>query len=614
MQRTSWLILLLIFLSNVTFGQQIQVNDTDSHKAFTEELKSSKDFKYRDIVKQYDAYIAKYPNEVRVQIERCKFMGTAYYDDSEEYDLNWEETDTCIEELYLAQPNNPDVLVYKIENTYGDERAELIDTAVEIYYQDNKKWSDKSRGSLFEMAAFQYSDIDYRKTIDYANKAERFDKELDLSVLTAKMYINLGDPEKAKEVLDTNLFYENEAWDLSEKADLLVELGEFDKALKIFDRLRVKDSSYVDEASIYKILIGEEKFELARSSLLKDTISEWSKTRTIQKLLQHDIAYSSEDVALATYERMQEESYYDDFFGFKRIQIFLKDPFGSFSLVGYSHLIWLILLIVVLLAAPYIWVLPIYGLSSYFDWNFKGGDYWGLKHFWLISFVYLVAQILLGLIFYYDNYLDSIFDITGGYGIGYEDEDALIAPHEMIVFSSFLLITTMIFLNKDRLRYTFRSSWPLTRTIGMSFAFFLLNIFIIRILGIFVDLTDVANYSSVLSMRPEILALINQKGVWVSLLIIAVFAPFYEEIIFRGIILNGSSKHIGFIPANILQATLFGIVHFNLALFPFYFIFGLITGYLVKRTGGLFTGIIFHALNNGIAVLALYFVSKTLLQ
>ncbi|MEM7084987.1 MAG: CPBP family glutamic-type intramembrane protease [Bacteroidota bacterium] len=614
MRRTSWLILFLFFLSNITFGQQINPNDLNSHQAFAEELESSKELKYLDILKQYDSYILNHPDHVSVQIERCKFIGTAYYDETEEYDLNWEKTESCVEKLYLDHPEHPDVIVYKIKNTYGDERAELIDKSIHIYYKDIDRWSDKTRGNLFKLAAYRYADIDPSKALEYANKAERFDKELDLSVLTAKTHMTLGNDEKAKEVLDTNLFYDNEVWVLSEKGDLLVELGELDKALEIFERVRAKDSNYVDKTSLYRILIGEQKFELARNSLVKDTVNEWSKTRTIQKLLQHDIAHSSEDVALATYKRMQEESYYDDFFGIKRIRIFLKDPWGSFSPVGYTHLLWLFLLLIALLIVPYLWVLPIHGLSQYFGWKFRGGEYWGLRHFWLISFVYLAAQVLLGLIFYYENYMENIFDITGGYGLGVEDEEALVAPNEMIAFSSFLLITTFLFLNKERVKYVFRSSWSIARIIGMSFAFFLFNVLIIRILGVFVDLTDVTNFTSVLSMRPEILALINEKGVWISLLIIAVFAPFYEETIFRGIILNGASKHIGFIPANLLQAALFGIIHFNFALFPFYFIFGLVTGYLAKRTGGLAAGIVFHSVNNGIAVLVLYYVSETLLQ
>jgi len=610
MRRITWLILLLILLSNATFGQQIKPNDQNSHQAFTEELESSKDSEYQNILKKYEAYIVANPEEVGVQIERCKFIGTAYYDEVEDYNLNWEETDSCIEALYLAHPSHPDVIVYKIENTFGNDRTELIDKAIDIYYNDIQAWSDKARASLFVKAAYQYSDLDFTKTLEYADKAERFDKELDLSVIAARAYLELGNEKMAKEVLDTNLFYDNEAWELSQKGDLLMELGEIDKALEIFDRLKAKDSSYVNTESIYKILISDEKYDDARTSLVNDTIDEWSRTRTIQKLLQHDIAYSSKEVALITYKRMQEESYYDDFFGFKRIRIFLKNPFGSFSTIGFSHLLWLFLLIMILILLPYIWVLPINSLSHYFGWKFQGGNYWGLKHFWWISFVYLIAQVMLGLIFYYEIYMESIFDITGGYGLGGEDE--LIAPGEIIAFSSFLLIATMIFLNKERLKYVFRSSWFFTRIIGMSFAFFILNIIIIRILGIFVDLSDVTNFTSLLSMRPEIIAFVNEKGVWISLLIIAIFAPFYEEIIFRGIILNSTSKHIGFIPANILQATLFGIIHFNFALFPFYFIFGLITGYIAKRTGGLIAGIAFHSVNNGIAVLALYYVSETL--
>jgi len=610
MHKAIWYCYLFLLLTSTSFAQEILVTDENSHEAFTEELKSSKDLRYKVILEKYDTYIAQNPDDVSVKVKRCKFIGSAFYDEYEEYNVNWEETESCVSKLFETYPEEPSVILYKLAQSYGDEYKAIIDSSIDLYYQSTEDWTDTERSSLFELAAYQYSETSYSKTLEYADKAERFNTDTDLSVLTAQTYMEMGNSEKAKEVLDIGLYYDRDEWVLSQKADLLVKLGEFDKAMTVYDRIREKDSSYVDNTSIYKILLGEGEIEKARTYLVNDTVNEWNKEASLQNLLNHDIDYGSADVAMASYIRMQEESYYEDFFGMKRIRIFLKDPFGSWSAVGFTHIWWLVALLLVLLLVPYVWVLPIYGLSKYFKWNNSTTSYWGLKHFWLISFIYLMAQVMLSLLFYYDESMNYLFDV-GNYST---EEDEIISPLEMITFSSFLLVSTLLFLNRKRLKYIFRSTWSIPKIMGMSLLFFFMNIIIIRLLGNVVDLSDMTTYAPFLSIRPEILALLNEKGFFTAFLIVAVFAPFYEEIIFRGIILNSTSKRVGFISANIIQASLFGLIHFNLALFPFYFIFGLVTGYVAKRTNGLVTGMIYHAVNNGIAVVVLYYVSKYLIQ
>ena len=122
--------------------------------------------------------------------------------------------------------------------------------------------------------------------------------------------------------------------------------------------------------------------------------------------------------------------------------------------------------------------------------------------------------------------------------------------------------------------------------------------------------TDTATYFTLLSAKQEIILLLNEKGFLVAVLVVAILAPIYEEIIFRGIILNSVSKYVGFKTANVIQASLFGLIHYFLPLFPFYFVFGIVTGYLSKKTNGLLAGIIFHAINNFLTVVALYVLHK----
>lgn len=76
-----------------------------------------------------------------------------------------------------------------------------------------------------------------------------------------------------------------------------------------------------------------------------------------------------------------------------------------------------------------------------------------------------------------------------------------------------------------------------------------------------------------------------------------IFAPIAEELIFRGILLNQICKKYSFIIANIIQASIFALLHFDLYGFCFLFIFGIILG-IVCKYSNIYCCILIHSLNN----------------
>ncbi len=603
------------------FGQEnIRVDQKNSHELFVEILTKSKDLKYQEILDFYDHYVAIHPEDIAVKIYKCKFIGSAYYDAYEDYNLKYDETQDCIEHLYETYPNHPEVLLYKLENTYGEEGLALIDQTIEAYDFESTEepgWNTEQISRFYEVCSNRFYDDDY-KSIMYAKKAESFNDTLDLSVSISKSYINLNNIKKAKERLLSSLDVEHEAWVLNEKGKLLVELDEHEKALTMFDRVSEKDSTFANSESLYKIFLEQENYEQARTYLLKDTLQTWNKVMNIQKLANHDLLYSSPELALESYRRMQQESYYDDFFGIKRLKICLRTPFEPWTFSEASHVLILMALVVILFLIPYLWILPIYGVSNFFKLKKVKLEEqlpvnWSLKHFWMISFIYLMCQVVLVLFLYYQDYINYLFDIGYSYVDESVAESQLDSANSIIIYAAIMFITVLFFLNKARLKFTFSSIFRYRQIIGFSILFVIFNGIILRILGNFVDLTDAANIIRSLSAREEIVAVFNEYGFTITVLVVALIVPFYEEIIFRGIILSSTEKYLGFKGANVIQAFLFATVHFSLSLFVFYFIFGLITGYAAKRTNGLFMGIACHAVNNFAAVLAIYAASRLLI-
>lgn len=90
-------------------------------------------------------------------------------------------------------------------------------------------------------------------------------------------------------------------------------------------------------------------------------------------------------------------------------------------------------------------------------------------------------------------------------------------------------------------------------------------------------------------------------GPVLALLLVALMVPILEELMFRGLLLGGLSRHLSFGWANALQAALFAVIHDDPRRLPFYFAMGLTTGWLTRKTRSLAPAIMLHALNNLIA-------------
>jgi membrane protease YdiL (CAAX protease family) len=89
-----------------------------------------------------------------------------------------------------------------------------------------------------------------------------------------------------------------------------------------------------------------------------------------------------------------------------------------------------------------------------------------------------------------------------------------------------------------------------------------------------------------------------------TLLVAVVVAPPTEELFFRGFVLPSMAKAMPVWAAIAASAILFGVAHADLGSFLPLVVIGLVLGVLRWRTSSLWPGILFHALNNFIAAVA----------
>ncbi|MBZ9684989.1 CPBP family intramembrane metalloprotease [Clostridium estertheticum] len=88
----------------------------------------------------------------------------------------------------------------------------------------------------------------------------------------------------------------------------------------------------------------------------------------------------------------------------------------------------------------------------------------------------------------------------------------------------------------------------------------------------------------------------------ILILTVAVIAPIYEEVIFRGILLKGMASKIDPTLALILSALFFALVHMNIPQGINAFLLGLIIGAIYLNTGSIYLCIFAHFINNSLGI------------
>jgi len=108
-------------------------------------------------------------------------------------------------------------------------------------------------------------------------------------------------------------------------------------------------------------------------------------------------------------------------------------------------------------------------------------------------------------------------------------------------------------------------------------------------------------------MQKIFMELAGQNGIF-SMLTIVIAAPILEELIFRGIILDGLLKKYSPIKSILISSALFGIVHLNPWQFVTAMAIGILSGWVYYKTHNLLLCIIIHLVNNLSAFASMQFM------
>jgi uncharacterized protein len=89
------------------------------------------------------------------------------------------------------------------------------------------------------------------------------------------------------------------------------------------------------------------------------------------------------------------------------------------------------------------------------------------------------------------------------------------------------------------------------------------------------------------------------------------FAPLFEETIFRGFLFNGLRQKWGWVTAALVSSAIFAAGHLSIAAFIPTFALGFLFAYLFQKSNSIWPGIILHTLINSVSLCALLTVMQS---
>ena len=116
-------------------------------------------------------------------------------------------------------------------------------------------------------------------------------------------------------------------------------------------------------------------------------------------------------------------------------------------------------------------------------------------------------------------------------------------------------------------------------------------------------LVSLLNIDGILGSYEESSSSLFAAGVILVIIRTVILAPAVEELIFRGLIFNRIRSFLGFWPAALISAAIFGIYHLNLAQGIYAFIFGILFCLILRRFENLWACIFMHASANLLSVI-----------
>jgi len=546
---------------------------------------------YREVLQQFDAAIAAAPDDAALAVQRCDFI-SAFTD--EEYD--WVEAapddfDACSAELLQRHGDAPEVHLFQLDQGWGKEALAEGEALLPVA----TKWPEPMRARLFaKLSEFAQYGSSGNRAGTYAVQAA----ELGDSSRIAEAVRHLAreaEQQRAAQLLAAAPAADSE-WVASQRINAALELADGSVALA---ELRRYDRA---DFSIAGTLAGRVHLKAGEIEQATRLLGDSGDVSAPAVRARFDVAIARGDYPLAVRQ-----------IGFTDVEL-LKDNLQRVAVVlrlsptsitapqAMIGVLLFAMMMVVIAMLPGVVLIPAHyrGLQR----RVRGAvaeplfEHVGLRHAWLGLAVAMVLPMIIGAFIAPLPLFDVMFGNAGADGA---------AMFGVLFWGSLAALACNLWFARrmgiDQLAGDRRT----LRALGWVLLGWLAVLAIGTALAMLGGGSDSATDQTRM-IRAMVEGGSQSVGIFATLLLFAAIVPILEELTYRGLLLGGLSRHIGFGWANILQSMLFAGMHNDLPRFPYYFALGLIAGWLVRRYRTLGPAILLHVWNNVVATGLMMFV------
>ncbi|MEO0425305.1 MAG: type II CAAX endopeptidase family protein [Pseudomonadota bacterium] len=537
--------------------------------------------------------------DVAGAISHCRYLSQFQYLEMLDYERIEADRERCAQAVSSRYPNHPEVLLYRLEQLSGQA---LIGEAEALLERGQAVgWTNRQAANLYELLAYAYAAQDLDKAGYYANAAMNLDLFSPVREIAVRWLIDRDQAALAEKMLTAPRL--EAPTDPAREVALLFELGADDLATARYATLGADDAPDHDELTLARQLLrfGQQALAAEQYDAAATRQAQWYPEYAASVLYERfrvALAQDDRDGAVSTYDRLRAGGWDND--RLLRLRLMLARAYpdlpltqrelpGTLALFGV--LLGALLLPWMTLIAPvhYRGLMRQHAAKPRRPTPFA----WRLEHAWLA----LSVALILG---FAANYLLQPSDMSWSPGLPEGDspvtdaQNNLAIAHLTITALGATAVTAFLLLpfcgGLTGLRRLASSTWDWRQTLTVV----LLSWLALRIMAVLL--------AGVFGVRTNIFAAVDTIGFLPALLLAGVVVPLSQELLFRGVLLSAFARHLSFPVANLLQATLFAIIHNDVLVAPFFLGLGLVAGWTVKRSGGLRAAVLLHMTNNLVAL------------
>jgi uncharacterized protein len=581
-----------------------ELGNAPSKEALIEKVNGQVKSSVEAVLAEYDTLLEREPYDVALRIQRCKFL--AEYVSSFESGSFLEDlyglSEECDSQLNEDFAEHPEVLLLNLESSYGEERERRGKEIVSTMLVEG--WTHGQMGRLYAALA-QAANLARRsrEAQEHARVALSYDEAADVRLILAEAHLARGENHKIVELLTTpfDKYKHDDAWYLLEKMKLLSRAGAMDVATSLYEQLA--KAEYYNHLEAARTLRSAQAVDLARLEIQKAAAAYTGTTEDEKQLFFLEFEHGTAGAALKAYNAWRDAGWKQDPIGMNRIALAARDislPWKTRDLLALLLAVSVLMVVALTCGAPIVVV---------HYWGFvrrhrnavsypTGG--WQLRHAWA-ALAAFGSMAIIGM--YAAGPLD--FDVNALYQLNTDLEPFQWSRYALLeaLLTTAAMILVLKFGPQNESARPWSTSWTLLKALGIGAA-----------IGIALRIPLMLTALS----QPDALPQVSDGDLWqllrhirdemgliTALWLVGLMAPVVEEFMFRRVLLDSFTSHLGFARANILQAALFAAIHMDASAFIPLFALGLLLAHLARRSGGLLAPMMVHALFNLIAGLIL---------